>query len=146
MKKRIPKYIHEILEMASDIPRVPERIKFLHQHNCLALRDVLNGGFNDAITWDLPEGTPPYNSHQSDEGLYPNDLKRESRTLAYLVKHPMNAKIPTIKKETMFIRLLESIHPKDAELLIMMKDKTIHKHYKGISRNVVEKAFPELNI
>jgi len=41
----------------------------------------------------------------------------------------------------MFIGLIESIHPKDAELVIAMINK---QKPTGISRAVVEEAFPGL--
>jgi len=42
----------------------------------------------------------------------------------------------------MFIDMLEGIHPKDAELLILMKDKK--SLAKGITKKLVEEAFPKL--
>jgi len=143
---RKPNHIHEILERAAAAKSVPDRAKILQAHNCLGLRDVLNGAFNDAVTWDLPEGSPPYQANQSNEGIYPTDLRRETSQLRYLVKHPINAKVLRPKKERIFIQLLEGIHPKDAEVLIAMKDKTLHTLFKGLTKAVVQKAFPGLGI
>ena len=47
-----------------------------------------------------------------------------------------------MRREQLFIRILESVEPEDAELIIQMKDREI----KGVSKNVVAKAFPELGL
>jgi len=140
------KHIHEILEAAAEAKTREEKIKVLQDYNCLGLRDILNGAFNDNIKWALPTGAPPYESNQSDEGLYPTDLRRETKQLRYLVDHPSNAKVLRAKKEHIFIQMLEGVHPKDAELLILMKDKKLTGKYKGITKALVAKAFPGLGI
>ena len=54
------------------------------------------------------------------------------------------ANVDKIKKETIFIRLLETCHPKDSEIIIAMKDKKLNELYKGITEATVRKAFPNL--
>jgi hypothetical protein len=51
-----------------------------------------------------------------------------------------------IKKEMAFIKLLENVHESDAEILIAMKDKKLHKKYTLLTASVVKKAFPNLGI
>ena len=46
------------------------------------------------------------------------------------------------KREVVFIRLLETIAPKDAKLVLEMKKGAI----KGVSSNVVQKAFPQIQV
>ena len=57
-----------------------------------------------------------------------------------------NKRVPNFKKEAGLIRLLESVHPKDAELLVAMKDKDIKSLYKGVTLTTVQKAFPALKL
>jgi hypothetical protein len=47
-----------------------------------------------------------------------------------------------MRREQLFVSILESVDPSDAELIIQMKDREI----KGVSKNVVQKAFPELGL
>ena len=49
--------------------------------------------------------------------------------------------LPQLKRETMFVQLLENIAPKDAELLCTIKDK---KPIKGITLEHVTKGLPGL--
>ena len=49
--------------------------------------------------------------------------------------------MPAYKRERIFLGMLESSHPKDAEILISMINK---KPPKYITRPIVEEAFPGL--
>jgi len=51
-----------------------------------------------------------------------------------------NPELGKVKREMLFIGLLESLHPKDAELLIAVKDRNI----TAIDEEVVNLAFPGL--
>ena len=44
----------------------------------------------------------------------------------------------------MFIRLLESIDPEDAKLIILCKDKEFAGKYKGLTKKLVSDTFPGL--
>ena len=46
-----------------------------------------------------------------------------------------------MKREQIFIGVLEAVHPKDAELMLGMINK---KSIKGVTKKVVEEAFPNL--
>ena len=47
-----------------------------------------------------------------------------------------------IKRESMFLEILESIHPSDAQVFIDAKDKNLK--YKGLTKKLVMDAFPNL--
>ena len=55
---------------------------------------------------------------------------------------PVQPQVQKTRREELFIAILESVDPADAELVIQIKDREI----KGVSKNVVQKAFPELGI
>ena len=55
---------------------------------------------------------------------------------------PVQVNVPMVKREGLFINILESVMPQDAELLLQVKNREI----KGVSKNVVAKAFPELGL
>ena len=54
-----------------------------------------------------------------------------------------NDRLSGMKRETMLIQMLESLHKDEAELICLVKDKDLQSKYR-ISRNVVEKAYPEI--
>ena len=48
------------------------------------------------------------------------------------------------KQQRMFLQILEGIHPKDAEVLIAMKDKKFENRYDGITKALVQEVWPNL--
>ena len=48
-----------------------------------------------------------------------------------------------IKRESMFIGLLETLHPSEADLLILVKDKLLGTKYK-ITKELVSEAYPDI--
>ena len=49
----------------------------------------------------------------------------------------------TIRRETIFIQMLEGLHPKEAEIVIAVKDKNLEDMY-DVSFEVVEEAYPDI--
>lgn len=133
------KSIAWILEFTSKLPNEEEQIKCLQANDNSAIRTVLKFCFDPNIKWLLPEGDAPYKPCE-----YPNMdnmLYSEARRL-YLFVEGGNPNLTTLKRESMFVELLQSITPEDAKLLISIKDKKLP--YKGLTSKTVLKAFPGL--
>jgi hypothetical protein len=133
--------VHEIIEKASAAKTRADKIKILQDYQSnWALKDVLRGTFDEVVQWNLPEGKPPY--EPALEQSVPSNLLKHNKKFAYFVKGGPGDRMPAFKREKMFIDILETIHPKDAELLLTMKDKK--QPAKGITKKLVEEAFPGL--
>lgn len=133
--------VHEIIEKASAAKTKAEKIKILQEHSSnWALKDVLRGTFDDAVQWLLPGGKPPY--EPAEESTVPSNLLKHNRKFANFVKGGPGEKMPAFRREKMFIDILETIHPKDAELLCNMIDKK--QPAKGITKKLVQEAYPDL--
>lgn len=133
------KAISWILEFTSKLPNEEEQIKCLQANNNTAILTILKFCFDPNIKWLLPEGDAPYKPCE-----YPNVdnmLYSEARRL-YLFIEGGNNNLTQLKRESMFVDLLQSINPEDAKLLISIKDKKLP--YKGLSSKTVLKAFPGL--
>ena len=50
--------------------------------------------------------------------------------------------MPSYKREQVFLGILESIHPEDAELVLKMVEKKMP--VKGLTRKIVQEAYPGL--
>ena len=48
-----------------------------------------------------------------------------------------------IRRETMFINILEGLHPLEAEIICLVKEKNLEEKYK-ITRAIVEEAYPDI--
>lgn len=134
--------IDEILKMASAGKTKAEKINVLRTYNTLALRNVLKGAFDDEIQFLLPEGTPPFK--EANQNTPPSSLRKQSPRFRYFVIGGPGERMPRLKVEGMFIKLLEAIPPSEAKIVILMKDKQLEKEYKGITKALVQEAFPGL--
>lgn len=131
--------IAKIFEEASKISNRDEKAAFLSKDPKAAgtIATILKMALDPTIEFDLPEGAPPYKKNElvDQEGV----IYREIRKTKNLLK---SSTIPYIKKQALFIEMLEKMAPEDAELFIKAKDK---EHLgRGITVNVANKAFPGL--
>lgn len=133
------KSISSILEAASQPEDVADRVAILREHETPSLRQILFYMWSPSVKFDLPEGTPPYTPFTQEQ--VPYRLYNEMRRMYLFIEggHPT---LDSRKREQLFIELLESVDPKDAELLCALKDKKTP--WKKLARNVVVKAFPDL--
>ena len=133
-------FIFEIFENVSKSKNKEEKVQLLKQNESWALKDVLRGIYDSRVQWELPKGEVPYTA--SEEHNHPSQLLRENKKFRYFVKGvPSCDQLPKIKREKLFLAMIESIHPKDALIVVDMINK---KAPKGITRKVVEEAFPGL--
>jgi hypothetical protein len=133
------KSIAWILKFTSELPNEEEQIKCLRANDNFAIKTILRGAFDPNVKWVLPEGEPPYTPCE-----YPNVenmLYSEVRRL-YLFVEGGNDNVKPLKRESMFIDLLQSITPDDAKLMIAVKDKKLP--FDGLTAETVLKAFPGL--
>jgi hypothetical protein len=92
----------------------------------------------------LPEGAPPFKKVDGNQNEYHRGyLHAEARKLGYLVEQPKQ-NLNKIKRENIFITILESLPGPEADMLIAAKDKKLHKLYKGITADVAKLAFPDI--
>ena len=132
--------ISTILKEASEIKDRKKRIQFLRSHhpNKLMLT-LLKYVYDPSIKFALPPGEPPFKKSEAidQENMLYNEMRR-----FYLFLEGGNPDLSNLRRETLFIQLLESIDPDDARLLCAVKDKKMP--YKGITEKLVREAFPKL--
>lgn len=138
----IKKHIYEVLELVEKATKKEEKINILKLNESWALKDVLRATYDDSIQFLLPGGTPPYTANA--EGSIPSTLLKQNVQFKFFIKGGPGEKILPVKRERIFINVLEAIHPKDAELLIKMINK--ESLGKGITKKLVQEAFPGLII
>ena len=132
--------MHEILKKAGNQRSNANKIKLLREFDSPELRSLVKSSYDPNIEWLLPEGDVPYNRKDFKLGDGSHKfLFTEMSTLYHFVKGG-NDSLKKPKREQMFIELLESLHESEAELLILAKDKGLHKEYK-LSDNVIREAF-----
>ena len=109
--------------------------------NDFAMKVILDLVYNPNIKFLLPETDPPYTP--VDEAVdAQNVLKADIRRLKYCLNIPDGEQLRPLKREQMFIEMLEAVDPYDAKLLIHVKNKKLPKELRDITESVVRKAFP----
>ena len=132
--------MHEVLQKASNAKTKKEKIALLHKFNTQALRSLFIINFDESVVSMLPQGDVPYTPNEAPVGTDHSRLEHEYRGLYRFFKGGDN-RLKNLKREQMFVQLLEGLHESEAELLVNAKDKKLHQVYKGLSTNVVCEAF-----
>lgn len=131
--------ISTILKETTKLKTVDEKVEWLKKHDSQPLRLVLSYMYDPDKKTTLPKGKPPYKKSDfpDSEGM----LYTESRKLRVFYEGNGYDHMKSLKRESLFITLLESIDAGDSELLIDMKDK---KRIKGLAVKTINRAFPNL--
>jgi hypothetical protein len=131
--------IFQILEKAAEQKATADKIAVLREHQNGALYQILKYAYDPNIIWDLPEGIPPYKPcpHPAQDMRLISEMRR-----LYLFIKGGNPNLTKLRRESLFIEMIESVHPNDAIILVNAKDKKLP--YKGINAKLVKEAFPGL--
>lgn len=141
------KYLHEIFEDISEAENraaAAERLKMYNKtlppRDAMALRDVIKGALDPKIIWRLPTDIPNY--RPCDEYNMPTNIMRETTKFRYLVDGTRESMDQPVKREKMYYGILESVHPKDAEIVVsMVRKDTPIGGYKHLTKEMVRQAF-----
>ena len=165
-------FVFEVLDLASRQRSKAKKVEVLKKHQDASLKSVLIWNFDESIVSALPPGEVPYSGFD-DQNVYSGTLttrideevrkmhetdsfslgsgdkqghttiRREARNFYRFVKGGLDG-LSTVRRETMFINILEGLHPLEAEILILVKDKKLTDKYK-ITKEIVSEAFPDIN-
>ena len=143
MAKLPPKpTVHEVLDAVHKAKTKDKKIEVLRQYDSKALRYCLIWNYDESLKSALPEGEVPYKQNESPTLESQSKLASEYRTLYNFIEGG-NYDINSTRREVLFIQLLESLSPDEAELLCLVKDKKLAKKYR-CSFPVVTEAFPDI--
>ena len=132
--------ISEIFTKINNAKDKPKKIEVLKQYDSPGMRMILKGAFDPKIEWELPPGVPPYIANEAPAGTEHTFLEVEAKRLYNFAKGG-NDQINKIRKETLFIQMLEGLHASEAKVLIDVKNKSLIKSYKGLTSDMVKEAF-----
>ena len=164
-------FAFEIFDLASKQRSKAKKVEVLQKYGDLSLKVVLKWNFDTSITSALPEGEVPYTGYdqQTTKGgtlttkisqevrrmhesgsfsLGSSDqeghttIRRESKHFYRFVRGGDDA-MNQIRRETMFINILEGLHPLEAEIVVLAKDGNLEDRYK-ITKDVVVEAYPDI--
>jgi len=163
-------FAYEVLDVTSKQRSKAKKIEVLQKYKHPSLVTLFVWNFDSSIITLLPEGDVPYGNTKEDQNstgtlsgkindavgkmaemgstsLGSQDQGKASIRNEYKKFYNFckggNPTLSNLRRETMFINVLEGLHPLEAELLILVKDKKLESKYK-ISKEVVSIAFPEI--
>ena len=165
-------FVFEVLDLASKQRSKAKKIEVLKRYGEISLKTVLLWNFDESIISMLPEGEVPYSGfedqaksngtlstkideevrrmHETDSfSMGSGDknghttIRREFKNFYHFVKGG-NDGMSNIRRETMFINVLEGLHPLEAEIVCLCKDKKLSDKYK-ITKEIIAEAYPDIN-
>ena len=166
-------FTFEVLALASKQRSNAKKVEVLKKYEHESIKAIFIWNYDDSVVSLLPEGEVPYSSlkdEQISSGTLSTkvnqlvgtmeyndtvsmgnatDLKQGRTTLRkewtklYNFIRGGNDSLNSLRRETMFIQILEGLHPLDAEILCLMKDKKLYDKYKITKENVIE-AYPDI--
>ena len=161
----------EVLDLVSKQRTKAKKIEVLKTYEDISLKVILIWNFDESIQSVLPPGEVPYSGYD-DQNTYSGTLstriteevrrmhdtgsfslgssdqqghttiRRESKHFYHFVQGG-NPGMNMIRRETMFINILEGLHPLEAEIVTLCKDKRLGEVYK-ITKDVVAEAYPDI--
>ena len=135
-------FIHEVLELVSKQRTKAKKVDVLREYSDDSLTAILIWNFDETVESAIPPGDVPFKSNDVPVGTDHTSLRREWRQLYHFVKGG-NSSLSGLRRETMFIQMLEGLHPKEAEIVCLTKDKRLTESYK-LSYDVVKEAYPDI--
>ena len=163
-------FAFEVLQLVSKQRSNAKKVELLRKYDHPSLKTIFIWNFDESIISMLPDGEVPYASvgeqnsfsgtisekiedavskmgeiksnslGSQDQGF--SSIRKEYAKFYNFVKGG-NDGLSSLRRETMFINILQGLHPLEAEILCLVKDKKLDTKYK-ITKEIVSEAFPDV--
>ena len=135
-------FVHEVLDLVDSQRTKAKKIQILQEYTDDALKAILIWNFDPTAISVIPTGPVPYKENEVPVGTDHTSLRREWKNLYHFLKGG-NDTLSTMRRETMFIQMLEGLHPEEAKIICLVKDKDLESRYK-ITYDMVQQAYPDI--
>jgi len=135
-------FIFEILDLVAEQRTKEKKVAILKEYETDSLKTILIWNFDESVVSMLPEGDVPYKQNEVPVGTDHTSLRREYQQLYHFVKGG-NDSLTSLRRESMFIQILEGLHPREAEILCLTKDKKLSTKYK-LTQDIISQAYPDI--
>ena len=163
-------FLFEVLDVVVAQKTKARKIEALRKFGDNALKTIFIWNFDETVISTLPPGDVPYAAvdeqdsfsgtlsekirdavdkmdelgskslGSQDQGK--SSIRAEFKRFYNFVKGGNDA-LSSLRKETMFINILQGLHPLEAEIIVLVKDGRLEDRYK-ITKDVVSEAFPDI--
>ena len=164
-------FVFEVLDLVSKQRSKSKKIELLRKYEHVSLKVIFIWNFDESVISLLPQGEVPYSGYEeqttssgtlstkineevrkmhntgsfsmgSGDKQGHTTIRREYKNFYHFVKGGNNG-LNNIRRETMFINILEGLHPLEAEIICLVKDKKLSDKYK-ITKDLIAEAFPDM--
>ena len=135
-------FMSEILEVVHKQRSKAKKVEVLKHYRDDALTALLIWNFDPSVVSALPDGAVPYTPNEVPEGTDHTSLRREWKNLYHFIRGG-NDGLNGLRRESMFVQMLEGLHPREADLVCLVKDKELTKKYK-VTHEMVKEAYPDI--
>ena len=135
-------FMTEILEVVHKQRSKAKKVEVLRHYRDDALTALLIWNFDPSVVSALPDGPVPYKPNNVPEGTDHTSLRREWKNLYHFIKGG-NDGLNGLRRESMFVQMLEGLHPREADLICLVKDKRLSDKYK-VTLEMVKEAYPDI--
>ena len=161
-------FIFEVLDLVDAQKTNAKKVEVLKNYEHDSIKTVFVWNFDQSVVSLLPPGPVPYGetnaqttfagtlseniakeaaggesaTGQDLDGRNKTSIRREYQNFYHFVQGGNNT-LSTTRREMMFIQMLEGLHPKEAEVLCLIKDKDLDQKY-NISLENVKQAYPDM--
>jgi hypothetical protein len=166
-------FAFEVFDLVSRQKSNVKKVEVLQKYDHPSLRALFIWNFDESVISVLPDGPVPYSGYKdqtifngsmsdklteeirkmhevgsfsigntADANKGHSTIRREFKHFYHFIKGGNDA-INSIRRESMFINILEGLHPLEAEILILVKDKKLGTKYK-ITKEIVSQAYPSI--
>ena len=164
-------FAFEVLHLLSKQRSKAKKIEVLKRYEDPSLKAIFIWNFDETILSVLPQGEVPYTGYDEQttySGTLTTRISEEIRKMHETGSFSMgssdkeghttirreyvnfyhflrggNDSLNNIRRETMFINILEGLHPLEAEIVVLVKDKNLQSKYK-ITKEIVSEAYPDI--
>jgi len=165
-------FIFEVLDLVSRQRSNAKKVELLKKYEDFSIKAIMIWNFDESVISMLPEGPVPYSAFE-DQTVHSGNLstkiteevrkmhetgsfslgssdkqghttiRKEYKNFYHFIKGG-NDGLNNIRRESMFINLLQGLHPLEAEIICLIKDKKLEEKYK-ITKEVVKEAYPDIS-
>jgi len=136
-------FVPQVFEEVEKVKTKQDKIAVLRKYESLPLKGLLEINYHPLAKVNLPEGEPPFKKDKEiPYGYSETNLYAEFRRIYIWTRDDVN--LTKIRKEQLFVQLLEGIHWQEAEALCLAKDRKLETKYSSLSYELVFEAFPGL--
>lgn len=133
--------VSEVLDLFEKAKSKEEKVGVLKKYESPILRAIMRINFDPSVQMALPEGEPPFKK-VPDVPIGEQQTKLESEYRRFYIWLDPKTNLPKLRKESLFVEMLEGLHISEAMVIILAKDKKLQTKYKSLKEDIVREAYP----